>query len=639
MQELRSASNGIFNNTTAQEYGHILQDVEAKQAALLLSTQGLTNAQIAETLAVNESSVSKNYQAMADAGLLKNKQSLTLAQIQENLQTVLGTEADTSAAMSALGLSAAIEGQEHQTVQITAKKLQEAIVTGALTEAQAQELAMRTGVTASINAQTASGLPKWIASMKAATAAVWAQVKAQAALMLHNPMTWIMGGIAVIGILKSAYNHFQKQQEEARKSAEEAANTYKETSSSVLDYASRYEELHRALLAARGDEEETYHIRRQLLELQTEINDKYGEEYGNLNLLTDAYKDHTKAIIDLNREAAQALLNDNQKGMKDAAKKMTKENHYNLSELGIASASEEGAALREIAEKYQNQGVEILETLDGGSFSVHLNADPESAYRTINAFMSEVRAKANELGDEHLFEDILDISHNALKDAREIIEKYGEIYSQSLIAEIASDDEKSNLYNQALEYVEAYQDAVSRSEDPYNDAGVENTRQNLKALQDIIENDEDWKKYANLMNDVFDQADTRILDFNDALRSDSELQKLVEDLRGMDDLELRALNENAGDHESFDRLKEAANVYHIAADELIDDLVRLGIVQGTVSSKPLTFDLSSCQKTIDNVRSSVSAAELADMYPEILTNAEVSTNGQISLQVSQKQSA
>ena len=97
---IKTASNGIFNEDVALSYAVAIEGLESKQAALLLSTQGLTNAQIAETLAVNESNVARNYQAMADAGLLARKQQLTVAEIQENLQTVLGAEADTSAAMS-----------------------------------------------------------------------------------------------------------------------------------------------------------------------------------------------------------------------------------------------------------------------------------------------------------------------------------------------------------------------------------------------------------------------------------------------------------------------------------------------------------------------------------------------------------
>ena len=205
-----------------------------------MSTQGLTNAQIAETLAAKEANTAKNYQAMADAGLLKHKQKLTLAQVQQNLQTVLGRDADTSAAMAALGLSGAIEGEEHQIVQITAKKLQEAMASGELTQAQAQELAMRTGITVSMNAQATGVLPRLIASMKATTASVWLQVKAQAAMMATNPMTWIMGIAAAVGVVKTKY---KQSLEETRQKAMEAANTHKQAMETLASHKKTVNEL------------------------------------------------------------------------------------------------------------------------------------------------------------------------------------------------------------------------------------------------------------------------------------------------------------------------------------------------------------------------------------------------------------
>ena len=127
---------------------------------------------------------------MVDAGLLKNRQKLTVAQVQENLQTVMGAEADTSAAMASLGLSASIEGQKNKTVKLTASKLKEAVATNVLTEAQAQEFAMRTGIAFAMQKQAASTLPKWIATLQAATKVIWEQVAATAAWLVTTPAGW-----------------------------------------------------------------------------------------------------------------------------------------------------------------------------------------------------------------------------------------------------------------------------------------------------------------------------------------------------------------------------------------------------------------------------------------------------------------
>ena len=394
-----------------------------------------------------------------------------------------------------------------------------------------------------------------------------------------------IGGIAIaIGVAFAAFSKYKRHLEDIRQSTEEAANAYKESASSIEDYTKRYQELHDALLKAKGNEEETYNIKKQLLDLQTELNDKFGEEYGAINLVTDAYKDQTEAIKALNKESAQTYLNENQKGIEQATDIMTGTNHYALSyNVGFAAESDEWNALREIAEKYKDQGIEILE--DGEQFSIHLNADPQSAYDTIHDFENDVRDKARELGNEHLFDDILEMSSSSLNDAKSTIDKYGDIYKQALTADIVSDDDKAKVYNEALEAVQAYNEAVLQSEDVYNDESVENARKSLQALRDEINNNETWEKYGFLMDDIFDQADTRILDFNEALKNDSGLQKLINDLKGMSDLDLKSLDENIGDNTSFDKLKESADKYDISVEELIDDLVHLGVVQGELASE------------------------------------------------------
>lgn len=451
------------------------------------------------------------------------------------------------------------------------------------------------------------GLTTAETGLTAATTTMGNAFRALWSTLLANPL--ILVTTLVSGAVM-AWQSYKQNIEEVRQATEESANTYKEAASSIDDYTKRYQELHKALLAAKGSEEETRRVKEQLLELQSSLNEKFSETHGAINLLTGDYKSCTDAIKSLNKEAAQTFLNENQKGIKQATAKMTDDNHYNLSYTGMISESDEGKILKEIAEKYKEQGVRLSEELDGAQFSIHLDADPQSAYKTIQSFENDVRDKARELGDEHLFDDVLEISSASLNDAKSTIDKYGDIYRQALTADIVSDDSKAKVYNDALEAVKAYNEAVLQSEDIYNDESVENARQSLQALHDEINNNEAWEKYGFLIDDVFDQADTRLLDFNNALKSDSGLKELTKDLKGLSDLDLKALNENIGDNTSFDKLKESAENYNISVDELIDSLVRLGVVQGEVVSESSDmeepkWDYSTTLENLDKVKDSL----------------------------------
>ena len=44
------------------------------------------------------------------------------------------------------------------------------------------------------------------------------------------------------------------------------------------------------------------------------------------------------------------------------------------------------------------------------------------------------------------------------------------------------------------------------------------------------------------MNELFEQADTKLLNFNETLQNDNGLKKLAENLKGMTNLDLLSLN-------------------------------------------------------------------------------------------------
>ena len=521
---------------------------------------------------------------------------------QQSVEVDLSTNVDSDEASKIVDITSKINEQTEANNGLTESV--EKVTDATVSQVAAQETSNITKQVS--NDTTKQGTISTIANTAATTAntvaqKAWNVAKSVGIGLLKTTITFLAAMVAtkfLTWIIDVA-----QAQEKLTEATQESVNAYKEVTTSVDDYVSKYQELREALIAAKGNEEETYNVKKQLLELQTELNEKFGEEYGRINLVTEAYKNQTEAIKAYNKEAANEFLNENEEGIRLATRKMTNDNHYNLSYTGISSASDEGQALREIAERYAEQGVEILEGDAGGTFSIHLYADAESAYDTINDFESDVREKAKELGDEHLFDDVLDISSKSLDDAKSIIDEYGDIYKQSLLANIATDDDLSEGYNKAIEAVEAYNEAVLKAEDPYSDESVLKARRNLQSIQDELTG-EDWEKYASVVKEVFEEANTGLYDFNKELQSDSTLRSYAEDLKGLSDLDLKSLD--VGDNESFDKLREAAEAYGVSVEELIDALVRLGDVQGeiqTVADNEITlWGYSETIKQLDTVQ-------------------------------------
>lgn len=333
IQSIKQADYGDFEPLQIQEYANALSDLDSTQTALLLKTQGLTNAQIQQTLAAQGASTAAQYQAMAEAGLLESSTKLTNTKLQSVLATQLESEAKAEEVMTSMGLTVAKEGEEVQTVKLTAKKLEQAVASGVLTEAQAQELAMTLGVTAAQTSQASSAMPKWIAQMKAMAAATWAQVKATGAWLITNPAGWfIMAASATAIAVHAIKKHKQAQKEafeSAKKNAEDAKSNInslqseiKQNADTVDEAGKKYAELAQGVNQLTGknislsDDEykEFLDVSNQLAEVFPQLTKGYDDNgnaildlQGNVDGITGKLKD----LLEIEQQLAQQEINKN----------------------------------------------------------------------------------------------------------------------------------------------------------------------------------------------------------------------------------------------------------------------------------------------------------------------------------------
>lgn len=451
----------------------------------------------------------------------------------------------------------------------------------------------------SIGVTTAqTGLTVSTTSLKNAISALWNT-------MLANPIVLITTAVSTATMIFSAYkNHM----EEVRQVTEESATAYKESVVSIDSYVSKYKELQKALQDIKGDEEATVTIKQQLLELQNELNDIYGAEYGKLNLVTEAYKDQTEAIKELSKAEADRFLNENNKGITTATKKMEQEKTYSLSYGTVSAYTDEGKILRDIASKYIDDGMIVTTDESNGIMNVTITADASTAYETINTFEADLRDKAQQLGNEALFNDVFIVSSEALNNAKSVVDEYGNIYQQALKAEIVINKNASKMYEEAISAVEKYNQAVVESESPFDDARVTEAKANLQTVKSEFSDTLGLEKFSTIFNDIFDKADTRLLDFNEKLRNDYGLQKLATQLSGKEIVDLKSM---ASDdiEDAFDKLIKSAEEYGLEISDVIDALVRLGYVQAEISNtEPDVFDtnklsFNEVNEQIDSIQS------------------------------------
>lgn len=454
----------------------------------------------------------------------------------------------------------------------------------ALTQAQRKQLLMSAGLSAEeaelqlknwnlIRSNT--GLTASTTSLKNAFSGLWTMMKANPIAVVTTVLT---AGMAI-------WQKYKQSIEEAVSSASEASDTYKNQSQTIEEMVSKYQNLQKQLLDAKGDEKKTASVKEQLLELQQQLNEQFGDEYGKLNLVTDAYKDQTNAIKAYNKEAANTLLNDNRKGIEEATKQMTENKTYSLGTMnGLLDADE--LPIREKIKKLAEDN-----NIDFSHNGFEFTGNAEEAQKAINVFINSLKELQKQSGNTSdtmsgIFDGLLDSSGEALSKANNITSKYKEIYQQAQLAEIATDDKLSSEYDTMTEAVEKYNNAISNSKNPYDDQNVESAYENLQKIKQKISDNSEWKKYKDIIDQTFDDADTKSYSFYIALKNNKNgVNDLANQLKGLSVTDVKSMIDDGNNGDAFDKINEKASKFGLSAEDVISILQQLGIIIENVESK------------------------------------------------------
>lgn len=454
----------------------------------------------------------------------------------------------------------------------------------ALTQAQRKQLLMSAGLSAEeaelqlknwnlIRSNT--GLTASTTSLKNAFSGLWTMMKANPIAVVTTVLT---AGMAI-------WQKYKQSIEEAVSSASEASDTYKNQSQTIEEMVSKYQNLQKQLLDAKGDEKKTASVKEQLLELQQQLNEQFGDEYGKLNLVTDAYKDQTNAIKAYNKEAANTLLNDNRKGIEEATKQMTENKTYSLGTMnGLLDADE--LPIREKIKKLAEDN-----NIDFSHNGFEFTGNAEEAQKAINVFMNSLKELQKQSGNTSdtmsgIFDGLLDSSGEALSKANNITSKYKEIYQQAQLAEIATDDKLSSEYDTMTEAVEKYNNAISNSKNPYDDQNVESAYENTQKIKQKISDNSEWKKYKDIIDQTFDDADTKSYSFYIALKNNKNgVNDLANQLKGLSVTDVKSMIDDGNNGDAFDKINEKASKFGLSAEDVISILQQLGIIIENVESK------------------------------------------------------
>ena len=458
-------------------------------------------------------------------------------------------------------------------------------------------------------------------------------IKSFLSIFVSNPVAVIATITGSVIGLTYVIGKFQDTAKNAAKSASNFAtsmssvnSTYNQEIDSLNELIEKYNDLREQLVSAKGDEEKTYDIKSQMLELQKQLNEIYGDECDNVNLVTNAYRDQTEELKKNAKQKANNYLNTHVDEIEEATKKMTTNYEYELGNFnyGLQDASVGNELHDEIKKLAENNGIEWD---DNKGFVFKGTA--EEASKAINQFMTDVRELRD--SEDNLSNGIINnlkVFDKSMSDqlgiVNQIIEGYQETYETAQMAQIASDKDLSEGYNNAVSAVEKYNDAISKSENPYDDENVKEAWDNLQTIKNGIQNNEkEWGQYSNILDKIFSAASDDAYSFYQTIQNDNSIKSLTNDLQGLYDTDLQSMADD-GIEDSFDKLCESAKEYGLEIQDVIDLLIQLGIIQGKVNDEDIPDETPiSFVKSMTEVEKSKTGFDLIDkIYTDVKNKEE-----------------
>ena len=289
----------------------------------------------------------------------------------------------------------------------------------------------------------------------------------------------------LIGMAADAIDNAIVTIDEAKEKSKEMGSSLNEEVSSLNDYISKISELKKSLDDGNLSYEESYNARKELLAIQNELYDKYGEEVSGLNLVNGSLEEQIDLINQLTEAKYRQYLNDpdNKRAIEDAQGNLVKEQKFtDKINLGVGS-KEDIDRLNEIASSF---GIRVTSKdrllSDDDSFQISITANAEEAEQTYNAFLEKVESDTT-LSDEFK-KEVNKTTSSAIESATKIINENSEIADTAAKAQIAVNDTWSKLYDDLENANSQYVDAVASG----NDEAINEALKSYNAAKEAVKN-------------------------------------------------------------------------------------------------------------------------------------------------------
>lgn len=464
-----------------------------------------------------------------------------------------------------------------------------------------------------------------------------------------NPI-FLLTTAVTVGV--AAWQGYNQSVQESIQHTKDSIAEIEERNKSIDDNISKAQELRDSLDSGTLTEQEAYNTKSQLLDIQSQLSDFYGEQADGIDLVNGKLDEQIEKMQQLKVENAKSWLNDsdNEKNYEKAKKKMTKDDYESffgntptLAMLGSEPQKSEytnSDVYKDALKRYQNSKTQIEEiqkaakkaglkqytSTSTGQFQLGFeNETVTGADEKLNSFLATVKELKRQFEDEgkntDYFDNIISSAEDAESSYKDILDKHQEVYQEylknSMLAEGYGNNKPATVYQQYADAVDKYNEAL-QSGDTSKVEEAKTALDGVKASVDNIVSRDSGKKYKELFDEIADGIDTaseKTYEFKERLSgrgadklNNTVLSKLKE-LKNYTDIDLKSINLDTSD------VVAGKDALRMAVNEAMD----LGIVSDdSAESVAKVVDLL----TDMGMTATVSMDQVDDSFSEVNTTIQ-----------------
>lgn len=477
----------------------------------------------------------------------------------------------------------------------------------------------------------------------AALKGVWSVIKA-------NPL--VSGAIAGGTLIAGVATGIKVYNENLQKQATEATEVWDTSLSDIQSKIQEYESLKTQLDSGTLTDTEEIAVKQQILDLQHQITESYGEQAAGIDLVNGKLETQKAMLNAISSEKADENIRDNETAYNKAKKEMQKNDRvYNLgsfktnspvSNTGDAETDKRSALyneikgkVKEIAKSFEDQGIYLEDDGYGYSTSIKFKGDATQAESVITEFRSQILDLQKDYGEEGkesaLLQGILENSHTALSNNDKVLDKYQENYKAFLEQDMYR-NEQGHFLSDYAQSISDYNEALMSGDTSKIHEASQAYADAVKARKEFVsqEGQGDYDVLFSDMDKELDSQSRKFFDFQEALENTSvdknnqfkdsadDLQKYAKQLKnsGMDVVDVQKALEDSMNSANItpntQAINELAKAWGITSSSSVEDIRAFcdAIAEFEVVSDGVSDHSSSApNKTVEELQKTVTDAQ------------------------------